>query len=42
MDAVSQIENLVDKVENDPSYQITEKEAKGFISEIRRITKEDK
>ena len=42
MDSASQIENLVDNVENDPNYEITEKEAKGFISEIRRIAKEDK
>ena len=42
MQSVSQIETLVEKVENEPSYEITEKEAKGFISEIRRITKEDK
>ena len=42
MDSLSKIETLVEKVEQDTSYEITEKEAKGFISEIRRITKEDK
>ncbi len=33
--------NLLD-VANDAGYKITKKDAKGFLSEIQRITKEDK
>ena len=29
-------------LENNPEYKISEKEAKGFLSEIKRLTKEDK
>ena len=42
MDSVNQIQSLVDQVEKDPEYKISEKEAKGFLSEIKRITQEDK
>ena len=41
MDSANQIQSLVDQVEKDPKYKISEKEAKGFLSEMKRITKED-
>ena len=41
MDSANQIQSLVDQVENNPEYKISEQEAKGFLSEIKRITKED-
>ena len=41
MDSANQIQALVDQVENNPEYTISEQEAKGFLSEIKRITKED-
>ena len=42
MDSANQIESLVDQVEKNPEYEISEQEAKGFLSEMKRITKEDK
>ncbi len=42
MDSTNQIQSLVDQVEQNPEYKISEQEAKGFLSEIQRITKEDK
>ena len=42
MDSANQIQSLVDQVENNPEYKISKDEAKGFVSEIKRITKEDK
>ena len=42
MDSANQIQSLVDQVEKDPEYKISEKEAKGFLSEMKRITREDK
>ena len=42
MDSANQIQSLVDQVEKNPEYKISEKEAKGFLSEIRRVTREDK
>ena len=42
MDSANQIQSLVDQVEKNPKYNISEKEAKGFMSEIKRLTKEDK
>ena len=42
MDTSNQIQSLVDLVEKNPKYNISEKEAIGFLSEIKRITKEDK
>ena len=42
MDSANQIQSLVEQVENNPEYTISEKEAKGFLSEMKRITKEDK
>ena len=41
MDSTNQILSLVDQVEKNPEYKITKQEAKGFLSEIKRITKED-
>ena len=42
MDSANQIPSLVDQIERNPEYEISEQEAKGFLSEIKRITKEDK
>ena len=42
MDSANQIEAIVDQVENNPEYTISEQEAKGFLKEIKRITKADK
>ena len=42
MDSANQIQSLVDEVEKNPEYKISEKEAKGFLSEMKRLTKEDK
>ena len=42
MDSANQIPSLVDQIERNPEYEISEKEAKGFLSEIKRITREDK
>ena len=42
MDSANQIQSLVDEVEKNPEYKISEHEAKGFLSEIKRLTKEDK
>ena len=42
MDSANQIQSLVNQVEKNPEYKISEKEAKSFLSEIQRITKEDK
>ena len=42
MVSANQIQSLVNEVENNPEYKISEQEAKGFLSEMKRITKEDK
>ena len=42
MDSANQIKSIVDQVEKNPEYKISEEEAKGFLSEMKRITKEDK
>ena len=42
MDYANQIESLVDQVEKNSEYKISEQEAKGFLAEIKRLTKEDK
>ena len=42
MDSANQIQSLVDQVENNAEYKISEQEAKSFLSEIKRLTKEDK
>ena len=42
MDSANQIQSLVDQVEKNPEYKLSEQEAKGFLSEIKRITQEDK
>ena len=41
MDSANQIQSLVDQVDKNPEYKISEEEAKGFLSEIKRLTKED-
>ena len=42
MDSANQIQSLIDQVEKDPEYIISEQEAKGVLSEVKRLTKEDK
>ena len=42
MNTANKIQSLVDQVEKNPEYKISEQEAKGFLSEMKRITKEDK
>ena len=42
MDSANQIQSLVNEVENNPEYKISEEKAKGFLSEMKRLTKEDK
>tara|TARA_B100000579_G_scaffold393430_1_gene370040 strand:- start:2447 stop:2653 length:207 start_codon:yes stop_codon:yes gene_type:complete len=42
MDSANNIQSLVEQVEKNPEYKFSEQEAKGFLSEMRRITKEDK
>ena len=42
MDSANQIQSLVDQVEKSPEYKISKQEAKGFLADMRRITKEDK
>ena len=42
MDSANPIQSLVEQVEKNPEYKINKQEAKGFLSEIKRITKEDK
>tara|TARA_B100000579_G_C22640126_1_gene761041 strand:- start:695 stop:901 length:207 start_codon:yes stop_codon:yes gene_type:complete len=42
MDSVNQIQSLVDQVKKNPEYKISKQEAKGFLADMRRITKEDK
>ena len=41
MDSANQIQSLVEQVEKNPEYKISEKEAQGFLSEIRRSIKLD-
>jgi len=42
MDSAKHIQSLVDQVEKNPEYTINEQEAQGFLSEMKRLTKEDK
>tara|TARA_B100000214_G_C23744112_1_gene524671 strand:+ start:491 stop:688 length:198 start_codon:yes stop_codon:yes gene_type:complete len=42
MDSTNQIQSLINKVDKNPEYKITKLEAKGFLSEIQRATREDK
>ena len=42
MDSPNQIESLVNEVEKNPEYKISEQEAKGFLTEIKLLTKKDK
>ena len=39
MDSANQIESLVQEVEKNPEYKISEQEAKGFLSEIKSLLK---
>ena len=42
MDSANQIQSLIDQVEQNPEYKISEQEAEGFLAEIKRLTKDDK
>ena len=42
MDSANQIQSLIDQVEKIQEYQINEQDPKGFLSEMKRIAKEDK
>ena len=42
MDSANQIQSLINQVEKNPNYKISNQEAKGFLSEMKRITREDK
>ena len=42
MNSTNQIQSLVEQIEKDSEYNISKQEAKGFLSEMKRITKEDK
>ena len=42
MDSSNQIQSLVEQVEKNSEHKISEQEAKSFLSEIKRLTKEDK
>ena len=42
MDSANQIKSLVDQVEKNSEYKISKQEAKSSLSEIKRLTQEDK
>ena len=42
MDSANKVQSLIDQVDTNPEYKISEQEAKGFLSEMKRITNEDK
>tara|TARA_Y100001968_G_C19404352_1_gene742809 strand:- start:881 stop:1087 length:207 start_codon:yes stop_codon:yes gene_type:complete len=42
MNSANQIQSLVEQVEKNPDYKISEQEAKGFLVEIKRTMKDDK
>ena len=42
MDSANQIQSLVNQVETNPEYKISKQDAKGFLSEMKRLTTEDK
>ena len=42
MDSANQIQSLVNQVETNPEYKISKQDAKGFLSEMKRFTTEDK
>ena len=42
MESSNQIPSLIDQVEKLPEYKISEEEARGFLSEIKRLTQKDK
>ena len=41
MNSMNQINSLVNQVEKNSEYKINVHEAKGFLSEMKRLTKED-
>ena len=42
MDSAKQVKSLIDQVEKNTEYKISQIEAKGFLSEIQKITNDDK
>tara|TARA_B100000965_G_C19498288_1_gene716240 strand:+ start:195 stop:401 length:207 start_codon:yes stop_codon:yes gene_type:complete len=42
MDSAKQVKSLIDQVEKNAEYKISQIEAKGFLSEIQKITNDDK
>ena len=42
MASANQMQSLIEQVEKNPDFKISEQEAKGFLSEIQRLAKEDK
>ena len=42
MGSSNQIQSLVEQVEKNSEHKISEQEAKSFLSELKRLTKEDK
>ena len=42
MDSANQINSIVDQIEKNQEYHISEQDAKSFLSEIKRITRDDK
>ena len=42
MDSANQIESLINEVEKNQKYKISAQEAKGFLSEMKLLTKKDK
>ena len=42
MNPANKVQSLIEQVEKNPEYKISEQEAKGFLSEMKRITKEDR
>ena len=42
MNSTNQIQSLVEQIEKNSEYKISKQEAKSFLSEMKRITKEDK
>tara|TARA_Y100001968_G_scaffold321208_1_gene355263 strand:+ start:1209 stop:1415 length:207 start_codon:yes stop_codon:yes gene_type:complete len=42
MDSANQIQSLIEQVEKNTKYEISEKEAQDFLSQMKQITREDK
>ena len=42
MDSSNQVQSLVEQLEKSSEHKISAREAKSFLSEIKRLTKEDK